>query len=174
MEKKYSVTKFKITEQDRLIAWLEAHRIIDPVTDCWLWTGPCAGQKEYGSIHLIEPYQRVYVHRLAAHLFLGFDLHSSLYILHRCDTPRCFNPAHLFEGTALDNLQDCIAKGRFNRKNRANGERVNTAKITTLDVYNIRNAAREGENYCSIGRRYGISNVQARNIALKISWKHLE
>lgn len=34
-------------------------------------------------------------------------------IRHRCDTPRCCNPAHLDAGTALDNVQDAIERGRM-------------------------------------------------------------
>src|SRR6185436_9566237 len=104
--------------------------------------------------------RRVYVHRLAAHLFLGFDLDSPLFVLHYCDTPRCFRPEHLFTGTAQDNIRDCIAKGRFIREGRAKGERVNTARLTEADVRAIRAAAARGEMIRSIARRYPVSETQ--------------
>lgn len=82
----------------------------DPATGCWNWTGSKGphgyGQKFFqGRLHA--------VHRLAAHFYLRFDLNSPLRILHRCDNPSCFNPKHLFIGTQLDNIRDCIRKGRF-------------------------------------------------------------
>ena len=40
-------------------------------------------------------HRRYAVHRLAAALFLGFDLASPLHILHRCHNPPCFCPDHL-------------------------------------------------------------------------------
>jgi len=43
---------------------------------------------------------------------MGFDLESDLCVLHRCDNPPCFNPAHLFIGTKADNTADMMRKGR--------------------------------------------------------------
>lgn len=34
-------------------------------------------------------------------------------VLHTCDNPKCVNPDHLKPGTQKENVQDCIAKGRF-------------------------------------------------------------
>ena len=95
-------------------------------------------------------------------------------ILHRCDTPLCFNPEHLFEGTDGDNIQDCLAKGRFNYASRARGEAQHSAKLTADDVRAIRAAADAGESFRSIAERYPVSSVQIRHIARRTSWKHVE
>ena len=37
---------------------------------------------------------------------------SSQHVLHRCDTPACCRPEHLFAGTYSDNLRDAYRKSR--------------------------------------------------------------
>jgi hypothetical protein len=82
----------------------------DLQTGCWNWTGARSGGG-YGEMDYLGRKEKI--HRLSAHFYLGFDLNSPLQILHRCDNPSCFNPKHLFAGTQIDNMQDCISKGRF-------------------------------------------------------------
>ena len=40
------------------------------------------------------------------------NMDPSLFALHTCDNRRCIRPDHLFSGTAQDNTNDMIAKGR--------------------------------------------------------------
>jgi HNH endonuclease len=81
------------------------------VTDrgCWEWTGALS-KSGYGKVKWRPRDLRV--HRVAAHLWLGFDLDDERLICHRCDNPKCFNPDHLFVGTDKDNQLDCASKGR--------------------------------------------------------------
>ncbi len=41
-----------------------------------------------------------------------FDLPGNIVVRHKCDNPRCINIEHLDIGTALDNVRDCITRGR--------------------------------------------------------------
>lgn len=62
-----------------------------------------------------------YAHRVAWQLKNG-DIPSGMYVLHKCDNPRCINTDHLFLGTLSDNTQDMIKKNR-QRLNPATGNR---------------------------------------------------
>lgn len=88
---------------ERMERWIER----DPNTGCWLWSGAVAsryGRMAYrGNQH-------------AAHR-LSFEVHvrplgEGEVVCHRCDTPLCVNPLHLWAGTQRDNMRDMIEKGR--------------------------------------------------------------
>lgn len=73
---------------------------------CWLWQG--AKRNGYGRIRRGRGF--VAAHRLVYEVVNG-RVAKGL-VCHRCDVPACVNPAHLFLGTAKDNTQDMVAKGR--------------------------------------------------------------
>jgi len=76
---------------------------------CWPWTGQ---KNKAGYGRLMVNRKRVNAHRLAWQFEFGIPP-KHLFVCHHCDTPCCCNPRHLFLGTALENTQDCIRKGRF-------------------------------------------------------------
>lgn len=76
---------------------------------CWLWSGVPRGANGYGVL-------KVEGAPMAAHRYSYTKHHGpipgGLFVLHRCDTPLCVNPAHLFLGTDQDNSDDKVQKGR--------------------------------------------------------------
>jgi len=119
------------------------NRILIDERGCWNWTG-CVDKNGYG----VKSYagKRQLVHRLAAHFWLKFNLSSSLFVLHCCDNPRCFNPKHLFIGTQIDNMQDCIRKKR--QANVAKTHCVNGHLLSSENSYGY-----HGRRQCKICAR---------------------
>lgn len=144
---------------------------------CWLWTGAKLA-KGYGSFGVgpdpkHPPASRRW--KLAqAHRF-SWELHNGLvpdgqHVLHRCDTPACVNPAHLFLGTNADNVRD-----RQVKKRHARGERNATAKLTEDDVCEIRRRALEdGDGPRKLGRDFGVKHPTIIKILRHEYWSHVK
>lgn len=85
-----------------------------PVDACWNWPG--AKTKGYGTLQRGRRGEgTVGAHQVAWELLRG-PIPVGLHVLHSCDNPSCVNPAHLFLGTNIDNINDSVAKGRRGRK----------------------------------------------------------
>lgn len=82
-----------------------------PVTEtgCFLWTAHC-NKNGYGTFWTGEKDE--YAHRVAWKLYRG-NIPKGLCVCHKCDTPSCVSPDHLFIGTRKDNQQDAFQKGRL-------------------------------------------------------------
>jgi hypothetical protein len=80
-------------------------------TACWLWTQR-KDRWGYGKFKLAG--REVGAHRFSL-LLAGIDP-TGLLACHRCDTPACVRPDHIFLGTHLDNMRDMVAKGRTSRR----------------------------------------------------------
>lgn len=79
-------------------------------SDCWPWQGRL-NAKGYAAIE-VKGMPRL-GHRLSWALSNNaVEIPAGLFVLHRCDNPRCVNPAHLYLGTKAQNNRDAIDRGR--------------------------------------------------------------
>lgn len=82
---------------------------IKKTNNCWIWLGE-KNKNGYGIVN--QKRKQILAHRYMWFLLSG--RWSKDYICHSCDNPPCVKPAHLFEGTAKENMQDVSKKGRLN------------------------------------------------------------
>ena len=127
---------------------------------CWLWTGPI-NPKGYGVIA-----RRTYVESLA-HRFAWVDTNGvipgGLCVLHRCDTPACVNPAHLFLGTKADNNADMRAKHRG-----AHGETCGSSRLNSELAAAILKAA---GSHRQIAEAFGVHQTTVTRIKNRRIWQ---
>lgn len=124
-------------------------RNIQKVGACWEWTGS-KDRDGYGVLTIGRKQFRA--NRVSYSEFKGSP--EGMLVCHRCDNPSCINPEHLFLGSARENTQDMINKGR---KNIARGERHPFTKILPADRPHILAMRKDGASLKAIAAEYGVS-----------------
>lgn len=173
-----------LSESDAFRFWSKVK--MTGLDECWLWKPPSRDRHGYGRFKwngrtLIAP-------RVAFALTEG-EARVGLFVLHRCDNPPCCNPRHLFVGTARDNTQDMMKKGRgkftpcdssrFNigqwrAKNLSSrGASHPGAKLTDETVRRIKLALANGVKGIDCAASFGCSTYTVSNIKLGKQWSHI-
>lgn len=135
--------------------------------DCWLWTS--TRTHAYGRLS-----GTLKAHRLSYEIAYG-SIPEGAWVLHKCDTPLCVNPKHLYLGTPLDNMHDMHSRGR-NAKTKPNmqGDRNHAAKLTRDQVQEIILMQKAGVASSRIGKIFGIHHSTVRRVVTGASWKCLQ
>jgi hypothetical protein len=130
------------------------------------------GQKfDYGTFFINGKVDKA--HRAAYTMFLG-PIPEGLCVLHKCDTPACVNPEHLFVGTKEDNAKDMISKNRGGqRKAPIKGSAHWKTELTESDVLNIRARCAAGESQRVVGLDFGIRQPAVFKIVHRQRWGHI-
>lgn len=129
---------------------------------CWLWVGGVDGHG-YGAFRDSHGVQTL-AHRKAWELTHGSYPDGML--LHRCDTPRCVRPDHMFIGDQADNIADAVSKGRH-----PHNEKHGSAKLTWTMVHDIRRMYAEGVSQGRIATLFGVSQMNISNIVRHKTWR---
>lgn len=133
--------------------------------ECWPWTAKLnAGG--YGWFYVDPERGSQLASRVA--WFLAHDEWPTRYVLHVCDNPPCVNRRHLIQGTAAENAADMVRKGRVYRGNR--GEGSGKAKLTNVQVENLRRLREAGVSFTELGQRFGIHPSHAWRIFRMERW----
>lgn len=136
---------------------------------CWEWLG----SKVSGYGQLMVNNRPLRAHRLAYEYAHG-PIPKGMFICHTCDNPSCVNPAHLFAGTHVENMADCVKKGRAKSPNKGTrGEKNPESKLTAEEVSEIRRLAAVPRSNARVGRQFGITGTHVARICKRESWSHV-
>ncbi len=155
-------------------------------SDCWEWRGTKRSDG-YGNIR--SDGKVIRAHRLSYTLNVG-KIPNGIFVLHRCDNPSCVNPRHLFLGTAKDNSQDMMSKGRnmhitkpwtLARGDRngthtkpetvRRGSRIEWAKLDEGKVREIRSRYSGGESAPTLAKEFGVYFGTIYKVIYRHTWK---
>lgn len=131
-----------------------AKTVPEPNTGCLLWEG-YANEDGYGTFRVGPTMTKA--HRFAWVVENG-PIPEGIKVLHKCDTPACCNPSHLFLGSQADNVKDMRAKGRDVQ---LRGLSHGRAKLSDEDINSIRLDPRGSR---VLAREFGVSQSHVRNI----------
>lgn len=140
------------------------------VGDCWIWDAT-VDSWGYGITDFKR--ERWKAHRLFYTWFRG-PIPDGMLVCHKCDTPSCVNPDHLFLGTPKDNMDDMLAKGRGNPDAQFKRGEQNSRTILTPDkVLKIREDYAAGRKQKEIAGELGISHKTVCSIVTRRNWAHI-
>jgi hypothetical protein len=158
----------RLSEEDRFLKY------VNKTETCWLWTASC---DEDGYGRFTSPERTA--HRFA-YRFYKEPIEEGMMVLHSCDNPTCCNPEHLSVGTAKDNMDDCMNRGRYKLTTGAFkpgdtvGELNGRAKLTIDAVTAIRARHTAGLKYGELKQmatEYGIAYITIQKIVANKLWK---
>jgi len=137
-----------------------------PFSGCWVFTGAVnqAGYGIVGTGRRGDPNDRA--HRITYRHFVG-EIPPGMFVCHRCDTPSCCNPHHLFVGTNHDNVRDMIAKGRNSKPPRnphVVGSAHPKARFTEDQVRTIRAEYAQGKTMYRLAKEYAVAQSTMQRV----------
>lgn len=153
-----------MTEKQKARFWAK----VEKTDGCWNWTAALNG-RGYGQIKISGTRKNTTAHRMSYEMHYG-AIRDGLWVLHKCDNPRCVNPDHLFLGNAAVNVADMDAKGRRvvadNRGSRNGRAVLNASAVEQIRLLcgSVRRA--------DLSRMFGVGKSQIHRIATGKQWAY--
>lgn len=134
---------------------------------CWCWKlGRKSGKSGYGIFRWDGA--DTTASRVAWELVNG-QIPDGLVVCHKCDTPSCCNPNHLFLGTTKDNKWDSVVKRRH-----AHGETNGRAKLTKWDILMVRHWYDTGQfTIAELAKGLKVGSSTIYRVVYRTHWLHI-
>jgi hypothetical protein len=140
--------------------------------NCWSWNG-FVDKKGYARLaHVGKRGQSVFAHRISYALHFGIEP-GDFMVCHKCDNPICTNPNHLFLGTAQDNSNDMVSKGRSPCRP-IFGELNPRSILTKEEARYIKLASMIRMSNKELGKLFNVHHSTVSMIKLGKSWADIE
>jgi hypothetical protein len=144
--------------------------IPEPNTGCWLWIAGSGRLRQYG-VFRDGVGKTVPAHRWSYQYFLG-TVGDNL-VCHKCDTPACVNPHHLFLGTQTENMRDMAQKGRRQKAEHvARGSQ--RSKFSEEQIAQIKMLANLNVKGKDLAKVFGMSRANVSRIINGTMWRHVK
>lgn len=147
----------RVAEGDAIERFHKKYEINE--SGCWMWTGgtrPNSKGVPYPR-HWTDDSESIGAHRFSFELVHG-AIPQGMYVCHKCDTPLCVNPDHLFLGSHQDNMRDMVAKQRSftgrgeDKKGRSKLTNKQADQIRKMSMSHSKIAAMFGVSAATVGR----------------------
>jgi hypothetical protein len=145
--------------------WLKVTTV--PDSDCLLWTG-ATYNTGYGKVS-VERGEMELTHVVAHILTYGVPENC---VLHLCDVKLCVNPAHLYDETRGDNIQDAWDRGRREMRE-VRGESNSYAVLTEKLVLTMRAQHNAGHRITDIAKEHNVGRTTAGAAIRRDTWTHI-
>ncbi len=134
--------------------------------DCWKWKR-WKDARGYGVLRI--RYKNYRAHRVAFTVTHG---DTEKIILHKCNNPRCCNPAHLSAGTHKENSQQAVRESRM-LPPKVFGKQNGRSKLKEDDIRLIRQLRSDGVTCRELGDWFGVSGALVSGIATGKRWQQV-
>lgn len=138
--------------------------------DCWEWLA-FKNRTGYGQIGIGgRRHGSTYLAHRISYLIANGSLPQDKLVLHSCDNRACVNPRHLRIGTAAENTNDMMSRGRARHGRNTEAARIASTKIPEETVRSILSA---NGTLRAIAKQHGVSLTRVYDIRSGKSRSHL-
>lgn len=140
----------------------------EPNTGCHIFTGAMTSPSGHGRLR--DGQMRLALaHRVAWEMNNGRPVPDGLWVLHKCDNGWCVNPAHLYAGTHIENINDKVTRGRCESPV---GSAHGKARLAEDEVRAIRLARASGARVVDLANAYAMAPCTITQICNRTTWRH--